>query len=102
MDHHFRVGATGDASRDSRTSTTSAAGPTASTFRASATSAASKRDYLRGFGYQGSAGRARLGRGIAELGVRRGVQGRSCASPGRWFIELDGFGEMPARITRTA
>jgi choline dehydrogenase-like flavoprotein len=52
-----------------------------------------KRQYIRGFGYQGSAGREGWGRGIAELGV--GPDFKDAMSlPGEWTIGATAFGEM--------
>ena len=44
-----------------------------------------KREYLRGFGYQGGAGRDGWSRAVAELGVG-GAFKDSVAEPGRWAI----------------
>jgi choline dehydrogenase-like flavoprotein len=52
-----------------------------------------KRDYLRGFGYQGSAGREDWSRGVAELGVGGEFKDR-LAEPGQWTIGATAFGEM--------
>jgi choline dehydrogenase-like flavoprotein len=52
-----------------------------------------KREYLRGFGYQGSAGREGWGRAVAELGVG-GKFKDEATEPGRWNIGATGFGEM--------
>jgi choline dehydrogenase-like flavoprotein len=52
-----------------------------------------KRQYLRGFGYQGGAGRDGWGRGVAELGV--GGEFKDAMSlPGQWTIGATAFGEM--------
>ncbi|HEY1951995.1 MAG TPA: GMC family oxidoreductase [Gemmatimonadaceae bacterium] len=52
-----------------------------------------KRQYLRGFGYQGGAGREGWGRGVAELGV--GGEFKDAMSlPGEWTIGATAFGEM--------
>jgi len=52
-----------------------------------------KRDYLRGFGYQGSAGRAGWSRAVAELGVGAAFKD-AMAQPGPWTIGATAFGEM--------
>src|SRR5690606_13146383 len=52
-----------------------------------------KRDYLRGFGYQGSASRQGWDRNIAELGVGAGLK-EALAQPGPWTIGMTAFGEM--------
>jgi len=52
-----------------------------------------KRSYLRGFGYQGSAGREGWGRGVAELGVGGDFKD-ALSTPGHWTIGATAFGEM--------
>jgi choline dehydrogenase-like flavoprotein len=52
-----------------------------------------KRDYLRGFGYQGSASRQGWSRAVAELGVG-GAFKDEMAQPGEWTIGGTAFGEM--------
>jgi choline dehydrogenase-like flavoprotein len=52
-----------------------------------------KRDYLRGFGYQGGADRADWGRAVAELGIGGDFKDRM-AQPGAWSIGATAFGEM--------
>ncbi len=51
-----------------------------------------KRDYLRGFGYQGNAGRQGWKREIAELSIGAAFK-ESLTEPGNWTIGLGGFGE---------
>jgi len=51
-----------------------------------------KRDYIRGFGYQGGASRQGWGRDIAELNI--GVDLKDALSePGPWSMGMGGFGE---------
>ncbi len=52
-----------------------------------------KRDYLRGFGYQGAASRAGWGREIAEMNIG-GAFKDALSEPGDWSIGMGGFGEM--------
>ena len=52
-----------------------------------------KRDYLRGFGYQGSASRGDWRRAVAELGVGADFKD-AIAQPGEWHIGASAFGEM--------
>lgn len=52
-----------------------------------------KRDYLRGFGYQGGASREGWAREIAELNIGGEWKDALC-EPGAWTIGLGGFGEM--------
>lgn len=52
-----------------------------------------KRDYLRGFGYQGSASRQGWNREIAELNIG-GDYKDQLAEPGEWTFGIGGFGEI--------
>ena len=52
-----------------------------------------KRDYLRGFGYQGSASRAGWSREIAEYNIG-GQYKDAIAEPGEWQMGIGGFGEL--------
>jgi choline dehydrogenase-like flavoprotein len=52
-----------------------------------------KRQYLRGFGYQGGAGREGWWRAVRELGVG-GAFKDAAAQPGQWTIGATAFGEM--------
>jgi choline dehydrogenase-like flavoprotein len=52
-----------------------------------------KRDYLRGFGYQGSASREGWSRAVAELGVGGAFKDRM-SEPGPWEVGATAFGEM--------
>lgn len=52
-----------------------------------------KRDYLRGFGYQGSASRQGWSREIAELNIG-GEFKDALSEPGPWTMGMGGFGEM--------
>jgi choline dehydrogenase-like flavoprotein len=52
-----------------------------------------KRNYLRGFGYQGSASREGWSRAVRELGVG-GAFKDSMSLPGQWSIGGTAFGEM--------
>ncbi len=52
-----------------------------------------KRDYLRGFGYQGGAGRDGWGREIAEYSIGAGYK-EAITEPGGWGIGMGGFGEV--------
>jgi choline dehydrogenase-like flavoprotein len=51
-----------------------------------------KRDYLRGFGYQGGAGRDGWNRGIAELNIGADLR-EALSEPGDWTMGVGGFGE---------
>ncbi len=52
-----------------------------------------KRDYLRGFGYQGSASRGNWNHDIAELSVGADFK-EALTEPGGWTIGATGFGEI--------
>ena len=52
-----------------------------------------KRDYLRGFGYQGGAGREGWMRAVKELGVGADFKDEA-ATPGPWKFGATAFGEM--------
>jgi choline dehydrogenase-like flavoprotein len=52
-----------------------------------------KRDYLRGFGYQGSASREDWSREVAELNIG-GAYKDAISEPGAWHIGATGFGEV--------
>ncbi|GGA92234.1 GMC oxidoreductase [Puia dinghuensis] len=52
-----------------------------------------KRDYLRGFGYQGSASREGWQRDVAEMSVGVGLK-ESLSEPGQWTMGITGFGEL--------
>jgi len=51
-----------------------------------------KRDYVRGFGYQGGAGREGWDREIAELSIGAELRSALC-EPGAWTMGVGGFGE---------
>ena len=52
-----------------------------------------KRNYLRGFGYQGGASRSGWSRDVAELQIGGGFKD-ALAEPGSWSIGMTGFGEI--------
>lgn len=52
-----------------------------------------KRDYLRGFGYQGGASRQGWNREIAEMNIG-GEYKDALAEPGPWTMGIGGFGEI--------
>jgi hypothetical protein len=52
-----------------------------------------KRDYLRGFGYQGGASRDSWGRGAGMDGFGADFK-KEISQPGGWSMNLGGFGEM--------
>jgi choline dehydrogenase-like flavoprotein len=91
MDHHFRVGAQGklDGLEDKYTYGRRPNGFYIPRYR----NIADKRPYLRGFGYQGGAGRSGWSRAVAELGVG-GKFKDEMSQPGGWTIGATAFGEM--------
>ncbi len=52
-----------------------------------------KRDYLRGFGYQGSAGRQGYNHEVPELTIG-GAYKDAISEPGGWTMHIGGFGEI--------
>jgi choline dehydrogenase-like flavoprotein len=52
-----------------------------------------KRDYLRGFGYQGGASREGWSRSVAELNIGGDYKDALC-EPGEWKMGIGGFGEI--------
>ena len=52
-----------------------------------------KRDYLRGFGYQGGASRAGYGHEVPELAIG-GAYKDAISEPGSWSMNIGGFGEI--------
>ena len=91
MDHHFRVGAQGivEGFEDKYEYGRRPSGIYVPRFRNIYND---KRDYLRGFGYQGGAGRGR-GVEVAEMTFGAALK-ESLTEPGQWKINLLGFGEM--------
>ncbi|MDB5230167.1 MAG: family oxidoreductase [Chitinophagaceae bacterium] len=92
MDHHFRCGASGKAEGydDKYYYGKRPNGIYVPRFR---NLFGDKRDYIRGFGYQGSASRDGWAREVAEMNIG-GEYKDALAEPGDWNIGLGGFGEM--------
>jgi choline dehydrogenase-like flavoprotein len=92
MDHHFRCGAGGriEGLEDKYYFGRRPAGFYIPRYR---NFFGDKRSYLRGFGYQGGAGREDWSRAVAELGVGGDFKDRM-ALPGGWTIGATAFGEM--------
>ena len=92
MDHHFRVGAGGvvEGFDDKYYYGRRPAGFYIPRFR---NLGDEKRNYLRGFGYQGAASREGWDRNIAELGIGANLK-NALAEPGAWTIGMTAFGEM--------
>jgi choline dehydrogenase-like flavoprotein len=92
MDHHFRVGAQGrvegldDKYLYGRR-------PNPSYIPRYRNLFGDKRPYLRGFGYEGGAGRDGWSSAVAELGVGGAFKDKA-AEPGQWSMGGTAFGEM--------
>ena len=91
MDHHFRAGAQGEMPgyEDKYTYGRRANGIYIPRFR---NLNGEKRDYIRGFGYQGSAGRQGWSREIAEMNIGGDLKD-ALSEPGGWTMGITGFGE---------
>jgi choline dehydrogenase-like flavoprotein len=95
MDHHFRAGARGEMEgyEDKILYGRRANGFYIPRYR---NLFGDRREYSRGFGYQGSANRLGWDREIAELGVGAGLK-EALTEPGPWTIGMTGFGEILPR-----
>jgi choline dehydrogenase-like flavoprotein len=92
MDHHFRAGASGKI-EGLNGKYTYGRRPTGFYIPRYRNLFGDKRDYLRGFGYQGGASRQGWSRAVAELGVGAAFKD-AMAQPGAWTIGATAFGEM--------
>jgi choline dehydrogenase-like flavoprotein len=92
MDHHFRCGAEGDivGLRDKYYYGRRPTGIYIPRYR---NLFGEKRDYLRGFGYQGSASRQGWARAVKELGIGADFKDEM-SRPGPWRFGATAFGEM--------
>jgi len=92
MDHHYNIGASGrvEGFEDKQVFGRRPNGFYIPRF---ANVGDDKRDYLRGFGYQGGAGRAGWSREIAELTIGGNFK-EALTEPGGWTIGATGFGEI--------
>ncbi len=91
MDHHFRTGANGtwEGGLDRYYYGRRANGIYIPRYR---NIGADKRDYTRGFGYQGAASRQGWQRSVAELAFGEDFK-HALTEPGEWTMGLGGFGE---------
>jgi choline dehydrogenase-like flavoprotein len=91
MDHHLGVGASGDVDgyEDKYYFGRRANGIYIPRFR---NFFGDKRDYIRGFGYQGGASREGWKREIAELTIGADLK-EALSEPGHWTMGMGGFGE---------
>ena len=92
MDHHFRVGAEGklDGLEDKYYYGRKPNGFYIPRYR---NLFGEKRNYLRGFGYQGGASREGWSRAVAEMGIGAEFKDKM-STPGDWGIGATAFGEM--------
>ncbi len=92
MDHHLSVGAGGevDGFEDKYYSGRRANGLYIPRYR---NVGKDKRDYLRGFGYQGGASRQGWSSLVSELSLGTDLK-NAVSKPGKWSIGLGGFGEI--------
>ena len=92
MDHHLGVGASGqmEGFEDQYYSGRRANGIYIPRFR---NIGKDKRDYLRGFGYQGGGSRQSWSSLVAELSIGEDLK-KAAATPGAWNIGMGGFGEV--------
>jgi choline dehydrogenase-like flavoprotein len=92
MDHHFRTGASGEVEGydDKYYYGRRPNGIYIPRYR---NLNGEKRDYIRGFGYQGSAGREGWSREIAELNIGADFKD-ALTEPGNWTMGINGFGEI--------
>lgn len=92
MDHHFRAGASGDVEgyEDKYYYGRRPNGIYIPRFQ---NLGDDKREYLRGFGYQGGASRNGWSEKVAELGVGAELK-EAMSEPGSWTIGVTGFGEI--------
>jgi choline dehydrogenase-like flavoprotein len=92
MDHHYNLGASGiiEGFEDK---TSFGRRPTGFYIPRFANINGDKREYLRGFGYQGSASREGWSREVAELNIGTGFK-EALTEPGSWTIGATGFGEI--------
>lgn len=92
MDHHLGVGASGEweGFEDQYYFGRRANGIYIPRFR---NMGKEKRDYLRGFGYQGGASRQGWQRLVAEMSIGADLK-EAVGTPGKWTLGMGGFGEV--------
>jgi choline dehydrogenase-like flavoprotein len=98
MDHHFKVGARGEVPglEDVYYQGNRPNGVYVPRFRNLGDAATRRPDFLRGYGYQGSASRASWSRGAGEPGFGLELK-RRLRDPGGWSMNLGAFGECLPR-----
>lgn len=92
MDHHFKVGASGvmEGYEDKYYYGRRPGGVYIPRFR---NVLGDKRDYIRGFGYQGGASRQNWERDVAELNIGATLK-ETLSEPGPWVMGIGAFGEI--------
>ena len=97
MDHHFMVGATGEVPgfEDRYTFGNRPNGIYIPRFQNLPWEPSSNRDFVRGYGYQGGAGRGNWSRGAGAPGVGVALK-ESLQKPGQWSFTMFPFGETLA------
>jgi choline dehydrogenase-like flavoprotein len=92
MDHHYNLGASGriEGYEDKYYSVRR---PTGFYIPRFANIYGEKRNFRRGFGYQGAASRSGWSREIAELNIGKEFK-EALSEPGSWAIGMTGFGEI--------
>ncbi len=95
MDHHFQVGASADVDgyEDKYYKGRRPNGFYIPRFRNLPGHKDSKKDFIRGYGYQGGASRENWQRGVAEMGYGQKFKD-DLFKPGPWRIGMNGFGEI--------
>ncbi|OHB26127.1 MAG: GMC family oxidoreductase [Phenylobacterium sp. RIFCSPHIGHO2_01_FULL_69_31] len=93
MDHHLGVGAVAEVPGylDSYYSGRRPNGIYVPRFRNLGDKASARSDFLRGYGYQGGAGRQGWDRPVSGVGAERKA---ALSQPGPWMFRLGGFGEI--------
>ena len=93
MDHHLGVGAAAEAPgyEEMYYSGRRPNGIYIPRFRNLGDTASKRADYVRGFGYQGGAGRPNWDRPAPGFGAERKA---ALSQPGPWLVRLGGFGEI--------
>jgi choline dehydrogenase-like flavoprotein len=94
MDHHFRVGAAGeyDGFSDKYFKGRRPNGIYIPRFR-NVDDKTKRKDFVRGYGYQGGASRDSWSRSVQELGFGKGLK-EELIEPGKWRMGMTAFGEM--------
>ena len=95
MDHHFQIGASADVEgfEDKYYKGRRPNGFYIPRFRNLPWDNSTKKDYIRGYGFQGGANRSNWMRGVAEMGYG-GQFKDDLFKPGPWNIGMNGFGEI--------